>query len=80
MSTSLARKIRRIGLTRTFHTTHETVATKDEQGNETEGTITRTTSTPHRIQYSPKELLRIREEIASKWRAARKRNRSSHDR
>lgn len=75
MSTTLARKLRRIGLTRTFHTTQQTVITTDEQGNETEGIVTKTTSERHRAYYSPEELNSRREAIAE-WRAKRKRNKS----
>jgi hypothetical protein len=73
MSATLARKLRRIGLTRTFSTTQQTVITTDEQGNETEGIVTNTTSERHRTQYSPEELAVKRAAIIAEWRARRKR-------
>jgi hypothetical protein len=69
MSATLARKLRRIGLTRMART--ETVITKDEQGNDTEATLTHYHT--RRIQYSPEELTQKRAEIITAWRAKRKR-------
>lgn len=75
MSTTLARKLRRIGLTRTFHTVQQIVLTKDEQGNDTEGVITREVSERQHIYYSPEELPAIRAKIIAEWRAKRKKAR-----
>jgi hypothetical protein len=76
MSTSLARKLRRIGLTRTFTEVPITVIVKDEQGVEIEQTATRTITNRHRIQYSPEELKARQTEIVTAWRARRKRARA----
>ena len=71
MSTTLARKLRRIGQTRTTHT--ETVTTKDEQGNDTEATLTRYNT--HRKFMSEEELAQKRAEITIAWRTKRKKRR-----
>ncbi len=74
MSTSLARKIRRIGLVRLAQT--KIVATQDEQGNECEGTYTTyTTYRTYRPFISEAELSAKTEEIVTAWRAKRKKNR-----
>lgn len=73
MSTSLARKLRRIGLTRTFTEVPVTVIVKNEQGVEIEQTTTRILTNRHRIQYSPEELETKCAEIVAAWRARRKR-------
>ena len=76
MSTSLARKLRRIGLTRTFTEVPITVIVKDEQGAEIEQTTTRILTNRHRVQYSPEELTSKQNEIITAWRARRKRARA----
>lgn len=71
VSTSLARKIRRIGLVRLAQT--KIVTTQDEQGNEVEAT--HTTYRTYRPFISEAELSAKTEEIVAAWRAKRKKNR-----
>ena len=73
MSTSLARKLRRIGLTHTFTEVPNTVIVTDEQGRQIVQDTTRTIVNRHRIQYSPEELETKRAEIIAAWRTRRKR-------
>jgi len=75
MSATLARKIRRIGLTRTSTTVDEPWTTLDEQGKEVRGVATRTISNRYRIQYSSEERAAIEASIVAAWRAKRKRQR-----
>lgn len=76
MSATLARKIRRIGLTRTTTVLNEPWTIIDEQGRETSGVATRTISNRHRIQYSFEEHKAIEAQIITAWRAKRKRGKS----
>ena len=72
MSATLARKIRRIGLTRTTTVLDEPWTIIDEQGKETSGVTTRTISNRYRIQYSLDERKAIEAQIITAWRAKRK--------
>jgi hypothetical protein len=73
MGTSLARKIRRIGLEKTtYKETQEQVLTRDEQGKETIGTITKRTPERHRAELTLEELTQKRAVMIQNWRAKRR--------
>lgn len=76
MSATLARKLRRIGLTRTFTEFPNTVVVTDEQGHQIEHTTTKIIENRVRIHYSPEELQARQAAIVAEWRARRKRTRS----
>ena len=76
MSATLARKLRRIGLTRTSSAVPRTVIVTDEQGVEVEIATQETVYSRHRIQYSPEELASKRGDIIAAWRARRKMERN----
>jgi hypothetical protein len=73
MSTSLARKIRRIGLRRKL--VSETVLVLDEQGKEIE--FTAQVPVTRRENLSIDDLAARRSAVISAWRAKRKKNRRS---
>jgi hypothetical protein len=70
MSTSLARRIRRIGLMRAAST--ETVVVKDEQGNDTEATLVKYRT--QRRFMTEEEREAIKASLIADHRARRKRH------
>ena len=72
MSTTLARKIRRIGLER--QATTQVVIVLDEQGNETEAT--HTTYNTRRRYMSEAEFSQKKAEVVSAWRERRRKSRA----
>jgi hypothetical protein len=71
MSTTLARKIRRIGLVRTARTA--IVITKDEQGNEVE--VTHTAYHTRRRYMPDEEREELTAAVIAEWRTKRKKRR-----
>lgn len=73
MSTSLARRIRRIGLERTtYRFSEEERLTYDENGTPSVTRIKVSTPERHRAELSLEELRSKREHIIKEWRARRK--------
>jgi hypothetical protein len=73
MGTSLARKIRRIGLEKTtYNTSHEIILVKNEQGMEEEVTTTKSTPVRHRTKLTFEELSLKRSAMIMKWRQHRR--------
>lgn len=73
MSTTLARRIRRIGLLpTTYRESVEERLTYNEDGTESAKRVAVKTPERHRAELSLKELTAKRTEIITKWRARRK--------
>ena len=73
MSTTLARRIRRIGLLpTTYRESVEERLTYNEDGTESAKRVVVKTPERHRAELSLEELTAKRAEIVTKWRARRK--------
>lgn len=74
MSTTLARKIRRIGLDRTtYRETEERVLAKNDEGKMVEEIRVKRTPQHNRLPLTIEELTAKREQTIAEWRAKRKR-------
>jgi hypothetical protein len=77
MGTSLARRIRRIGLlSTTYHQVKETVLVKNDKGIEAAQEITKNVPERHRRTITIEELTTERAAMITEWRAMRKKEAS----